>query len=120
MVRDANARAKRYPSDTRYTGALEAAQEGAQAALGIVDSAQTRIQDYRSSLGAQQNGFEQAISTREIAIENTQASESRIRDLDYARQSIEQARNQILLQANISVLAQANLNGQRAGGLLSL
>jgi flagellin len=93
-------------------------QAGATAALDQVETALGRVSQNRAALGAQESRFQRAIEQREIGAENTAASESAIRDLDYARQFVEQTRNEILLQTGISALAQSNLQGQVAAGLL--
>ncbi|NWG14473.1 MAG: flagellin FliC [Acidobacteria bacterium] len=93
-------------------------QEGAAAAVEALDTALARIDQNRAGVGAQRNRFERAIANREMAIENAQASESRIRDLDYARQTIEQNRNAMLLQGGVAMLAQANLQNRNVARLL--
>ena len=93
-------------------------QAGAQNALGTIDTALGRIDQNRSSLGAQQNRFERAIEVRETGIANSTESESRIRDLEIARQTIEQSRNQILLQGGLSAVGQSRITAQTAARLL--
>ncbi|MBX7256176.1 MAG: flagellin FliC [Candidatus Hydrogenedentes bacterium] len=93
-------------------------QTGAQNALGTIDTAISRIDQNRSSLGAQQNRFERAIEVRETGIVNSTESESRIRDLDVARQTIEQSRNQILLQGGLSAVTRSQITAQTAARLL--
>lgn len=93
-------------------------QEGAAAALEQLDTASTQIGQNRANLGAQQNRLEQGIASRELTAENLQASESAIRDLDVARATTEQVRNQILLQSSVAALAQGNVVPQTAAQLL--
>ena len=93
-------------------------QEGAAAALEQLDGASSQISQNRANLGAQQNRIEQGISSRELTAQNLQESESAIRDLDVARATTEQVRNQILLQASVSALAQGNVIPQTAAQLL--
>jgi len=100
------------------TGVDISTQAGAEDAIGRLDAALENIGQNRASLGAQQNRFEYGIENRENSAVNAAESESRIRDLDVARATIEQTRNQILLQAGIGALAQSNLVGQRALQLL--
>lgn len=91
---------------------------GASSALQSADTALSSIASNRSSIGAQQNRLESAIQQREVAILNQQESESNIRDLDLARATVEQTRNQLLLQSSISTLAQSNVTPQSALRLL--
>lgn len=92
--------------------------EGANEALRIVDEALEQINRTRSLLGAATNRLEGTISNLTVSSENLLASESRLRDADIARESTEFTRNQILLQASTSVLAQANLLQQNFLSLL--
>jgi len=91
---------------------------GATAAISQVDSALRSVNTLRAQLGAQQNRLEFTINTLAIQEENAAASESAIRDADIARETIGFTRNQILLQAGTSVLAQANIVPQTALTLL--
>jgi flagellin len=93
-------------------------QAGASAAIDTLASANTLISENRASLGAQQARFERSIENREISIVNDQEADSRIRDLDVARQSIEQSRNQILQQSSFSALNSSSLVGETALRLL--
>jgi len=83
-------------------------KEGAQEALESVDSAQAKLNGYRANLGALQNRLQSTTDNLGVQLENTTAANSRIRDTDVAAVSADATRNQILLQANASVLAQAN------------
>lgn len=83
-------------------------KEGAQEALQIVDDAQSKIASFRAHLGALQNRFQSTIDNLGVQHENLSAANSRIRDADIAASTAEASRNQILLQASTSVLAQAN------------
>ncbi len=91
---------------------------GAQAALGSTDQALQQLEQNRSGLGAQMNGFESAINVRDTQVENQQAAQSRIRDADVARLSIEQSKNQLLSRAGLSALSQSNVSNQNALMLL--
>ncbi len=93
-------------------------QAGAQSALQGLDDALSSIQENRASLGAQENRLARAIDVRETESQNTAEAESRIRDLDIARQTIEQSRNSILLQGGLAALVQSNVLGQNAARLL--
>jgi flagellin len=91
---------------------------GARSALALLDSAISQISSLRAAFGTAQNRLESAIRSIGIAVENTAAAESRIRDVDFASETAERTRNQLLQQAGISVLAQANISTQSALALL--
>ncbi len=80
----------------------------AQEAISIIDVAINRVSDMRSRLGAIQNRLEATIRNLDIAGENLTSAESRIRDADVAYETMIMTRNQILLQAGVAALAQAN------------
>ncbi len=90
----------------------------AQSSLSILDSAIATVASLRATFGTVQNRLESTIRSLAVAIENTTAAESRIRDVDFARETAELTRNQVLQQAGVSVLAQANLSTQSALQLL--
>ncbi|HOZ47624.1 MAG TPA: flagellin [Candidatus Hydrogenedentes bacterium] len=92
--------------------------EGAAQAIEALDTAAERLGQNQASLGAQQNRFDRAINQRELGIENSAAAESAIRDADYARLTMTQARNGILLQTGLAALVQSNLSAQSALSLL--
>jgi len=81
---------------------------GAQNALGIIDGAISDISAARAGLGAVQNRLNVTISNLGSARENLSAANSRIRDVDVASETADMTRNNILMQAGVSVLAQAN------------
>jgi len=83
-------------------------KEGAQDALEIIDDAQSKVAGFRAYLGALQNRFQSTIDNLGVQHENLSAANSRIRDADIAASTAEAARNNIMLQASTSVLAQAN------------
>lgn len=83
-------------------------KEGAQLSLKKLDDALVRINGTRADLGALQNRLQSASNTLAIAEENTSAANSRIRDVDVAQETADMAKNNILAQAGVSVLAQAN------------
>jgi flagellin len=93
--------------------------EAANATSGAVDSALVTVSKQRADLGAYQNRFEMAAKGINIAAENTQAAESRIRDTDMAAQMVEFTKNQILTQSGTAMLAQANSQSSNVLGLLS-
>jgi len=81
----------------------------ANAVIGRVDAAMTKISKQRADLGAYQNRFEMAAKGVAVAAENMQAAESLIRDTDIAEQMVSYTKNQILMQSSTAMLAQANL-----------
>ena len=81
---------------------------GAGQALSIVDRALTTVNGARADLGAVQNRFSSVVANLGTSAENLSASRSRIRDADYARETAELTRTQILQQAGTAMLAQAN------------
>jgi flagellin len=91
---------------------------GADLAMIAIDYAIDTINGYRAELGAVQNRFESTIANLATASENLSASNSRIRDADFAAESAELARTQVLQQAGLSVLAQANARPQQVLQLL--
>lgn len=86
--------------------------QGAQDAINIVDRALEQVSRQRSYLGATTNRLEATISNLGVASENLTAAESRIRDADIAFETTMFTRNQILIQAGTSILAQANMQPQ--------
>ena len=93
--------------------------ETANATLGSVDAALKTVSKQRADLGAYQNRFEMAARGVNIAAENTQAAESRIRDTDMASEMVEFTKNQILTQSGTAMLSQANTQSQNVLALLS-
>jgi flagellin len=92
--------------------------EEANRAIGLVDSALTRVSRQRADLGAYQNRFELAAKGVAIASENLQAAESQIRDTNMAAEIVELTKDQILNQAGSAMLAQANVRTQNVLQLL--
>ena len=95
-----------------------ATPEEANRVIGTLDEAIKRINKQRADLGAYQNRMEYAIRGLDIAAENTQASESRIRDTNMAKQMVEFTKNTVLEQAGTAMLAQANAQTQNVLSLL--
>jgi flagellin len=89
-------------------------KEGAQTALVALDNAQTSVNGTRANLGALQNRLTSTVDNLGVSQENMSAANSRIRDVDVAQASSEMTRNNILLQAGTSTLAQANQVNQLA------
>jgi flagellin len=92
--------------------------KGAEDAIKRVDSALSSINGIRSELGAIQNRFESTIANLSTTSENLSAANSRIRDADFAAETAELARTQVLQQAGLSVLSQANARPQQVLQLL--
>jgi len=91
----------------------------AQAALALIDTAIGTVASLRAGFGTAQNRLESTIRSIAVAVENTSAAESRIRDVDVASETAILTRNQVLQQAGISILAQANVSSQNALALLN-
>lgn len=94
-------------------------QEGANGAIDIIQRAVNKVSYQRADLGAYQNRIEHKISNLTATTENLTATESYIRDTDMANEMAAYMKNQILLQAGNSMLAQANLSHQKVLSLLS-
>lgn len=92
-------------------------KDGAREALEILEVAQTRVNGHRATLGALQNRLISTTENLSVAIENFSAANSRVRDTDIAQASAELAKNNILMNASIGVLGQAN---QAPSGALRL
>jgi len=93
-------------------------QSGSQNALAVIDGAIAKIDAQRADLGAIQNRFSHTISNLANISENVSASRSRIQDTDFATETAEMTKNQILQQAGTSILSQANQIPQAALSLL--
>lgn len=91
---------------------------GAQQSLSTIDSAINKISGQRSVLGSLQNRLTSSSNNLYIYSENMSASNSRIRDVDYAEETAKQAKNSIISASGTAVLAQANTSGQGALKLL--
>ena len=92
--------------------------ETANRAIGTIDEAIKKINKQRADLGAYQNRLEMSVVGINVAAENLQASESRIRDVDMAKEMVEFTRNQTLTQSGTAMLAQANQQTQSVMSLL--
>jgi flagellin len=92
--------------------------EGAQSAINVIDGALAKIDRNRSTLGAVQNRLNSTINNLASIAENSSAARARIRDTDFAQETAELTRNQILQQAGTIILAQANQLPQAALSLL--
>jgi flagellin len=105
-------------ADGQWVGAHIRTQSHAQEALDAIQSAIERKDIVRANLGAYQNRLENTITNLSIMAENLQSSESRISDVDVAVEMTEFTRNNILAQAAVSMLGQANALPQLALSLL--
>lgn len=92
--------------------------EGASAAIASIDAAISTIGGTRADLGALQNRFQSTIRNLSNISENVSGARSRIRDTDFATETAELTRNQIIQQASTTVLSQANQRPQSALSLL--
>ena len=90
----------------------------ANRAIGTLDEAIKKINKQRADLGAYQNRLEKTVVGLDVGAENLQASESRIRDTDMAKEIVESTKNQVLQQAGTAMLAQANQSSQNVLSLL--
>jgi flagellin len=95
-----------------------ATQASSQTALSVLDKAIDTVTNSRANLGAYQNRFEAAISNLQTTSMNLSASRSRILDTDYAKETTNLAKSQIITQAATAMLAQANQSGQSVLALL--
>ena len=95
-----------------------ASKGSALAALASIDYALSQVSDKRATLGANGNRFQSAIANIQAFSESLSAANSRIKDVDVAEETSRMSRSQILLQAGVSVLAQANQMPQMALKLL--
>ena len=92
--------------------------DDANRAIGTLDEALKKINKQRADLGAYQNRLEKTIIGLDIGAENLQASESRIRDTDMAKEMVDFTKNQVLTQAGTAMIAQANQQSQNVLSLL--
>nr|WP_255721032.1 MULTISPECIES: flagellin [unclassified Photobacterium] len=92
--------------------------EGAQNAIDVLDAAMEQIDEKRAEIGAFQNRMNHTMSNLANINENVNASNSRIKDVDFASETINMTKGQILQQAGTSILAQAKQIPQAALSLL--
>ncbi|MCC7485321.1 MAG: flagellin [Burkholderiales bacterium] len=95
-------------SFSSLAAASVATAAGATSALAVVDAALSMVNASRADLGAYQNRFESTIANLQTTSENLSASRSRIQDADFAEETASLTRAQILQQAGVAILAQAN------------
>ena len=99
-------------------GESVATKQGAQLSLSVIDDALYRVNSIRADLGALQNRLQSTINNLAITDENLSSANSRIRDTDMAEEVSEMSKQNILMQAGISVLGQANSTNNAALQLL--
>jgi flagellin len=104
--------------NSSLSGSNASQVSAAQALIGGVDSAINTVSADRASLGAYQNRLDHTIANIQTTSENLTASESRIRDVNVAEETANMTRSQVLMQAGVSVLSQANQMPQLALKLL--
>ncbi len=101
------------------TGSVDLSSSGAaQTAIDTIDTAIDSVSSYRSKFGAVENRLNSALNNLENYTENLQSAESQIRDADFAYETAEMSKNQIMQQASTSVLAQAKTVSQGALNLI--
>ncbi|OFZ20272.1 MAG: flagellin [Bdellovibrionales bacterium GWB1_55_8] len=99
-------------------GESVATKQGAQLSLAVIDDSLIRVNSIRADLGAMQNRLQSTINNLAISDENLSAANSRIRDTDMAEEVSEMTKQNILMNAGISVLGHANTTSQAAVKLL--
>jgi flagellin len=100
------------------SGVSVSTASGAQAAMSTIDTVLTSVNTFQATLGATQNTFSAAISTTNTQATNMSAARSQITDADFATETANLSKAQVLQQAGISVLAQANSMPQQVLKLL--
>ena len=112
-------------ANTSASGSLSAVSNidistaaGGVSALDVLDGALQAVSGIRADLGAIQSRFESTISNLSVTVENAEAARSRILDADFAAETAKLTRAQILQQAGVAILAQANVLPQNALALL--
>jgi flagellin len=103
----------------RMAGESCATKQGSQMSLAVIDDAISLVSKVRSDLGAMQNRLQSTINNLSVNEENMTAANSRIRDADLAEEVSEMTKANILMQAGVAVLGQANNSAQAALKLLS-
>lgn len=108
-IPDENNPDSNIPQNNTIKGLDVKSQKNANTAIGIFDDAIEKVSSERSKLGAIQNRLEHTMNNLGVSAENLQASESRIRDIDVAKEIMELTKVNILQQASQAMLAQANI-----------
>ena len=105
-------------SATNVSNLNLASQSGATTAMGVLDDAIAQLNKRQATIGALVNRMTNAVSSLSAAAENVAAARGRIQDADFAAETAAFSKNQILVQASTSMLAQANVSKQLALQLL--
>lgn len=95
-------------TENRLTSVSVATKAGANTTIDVIDQALSQLNSLRARLGAAQNRFESTIASQQTAAENLSAARGRIQDADFAQETANLTRGQILQQAGTAMLAQAN------------
>jgi flagellin len=103
---------------TGTVGTVAAGTSEIDAAIDLIDRALTVVNDKRATFGAVQNRFESVIANLQVSVENTAASRGRIMDADFAAETANLSRSQILQQAGTAMVSQANQLPQQVLQLL--
>ena len=93
-------------------------QQGALESIDVIDAALDTVQTARSNMGTYQNRFDQVQTNLDVSLANTSASRGRIQDADFAKETADMTKNQILSQAGVAMLSQANQLPQNVLSLL--
>ena len=104
--------------DGAEEGAHVSSKSGSQLSLDKLDSAITKVSGFRATLGSIQSRLGSTVNNLSVQSENYSAANSRVRDTDFAEETAKMAQNNILKQAGVAVLSQANQNPQAALRLL--
>jgi flagellin len=99
-------------------GTTEVTTDDIDTAINVIDKAMDRVNEQRATFGAAQNRFEAVISNLQVGIENQTAASGRILDADFATETANLSRSQILQQAGTAMVAQANQLPQQVLSLL--
>ncbi|MBN1238766.1 MAG: flagellin [Gammaproteobacteria bacterium] len=105
-------------TSTAYDAINVLSADSADTVLRVVDDALTTVNGSRADLGAVQNRFESVVANLSASVENLSASRSRIMDTDFAAETAALSRAQVLQQAGVAMLAQANMTPQNVLALL--
>ena len=108
----------RMSAFTSHDNIIVSNADAATHSITIINNALERVSQERSKLGAVQNRLEHTIDNADNTAENLQAAESRVRDVDMAKEMVQYSKNNILQQASQSMLAQANQSTQSVLSLL--
>ena len=117
-IDSAGANTSNSSSSTKVSAIDIGTQSGATSALAVIDAALDRVNSIRADLGALRSRFESRANNLATTSENLSVARSRIEDADFAQETASLAKSQILQQAGISVLAQANAQPQNVLALL--